>query len=240
MVFSLNNYSVYCHISPSGKIYVGISNNPIKRWNNGNGYKKNYLFSRAIKKYGWDNIQHIIIASDLSIDDAIAMERELIESLGLTDPQNGYNLRDGGDGSFSEESIRLMSESRMGNTNCVGRKLSEKSKQAISEKLSQFYSDHPNPFLNKHHSQQTIDALKNRIISDDTKALMSQNHADVSGDKNPSARRVSQYSLSGDFISTFACAKYAADSLSIDLSSIIKCCRGKQKTCGGYVWRYSD
>lgn len=47
-------YTVYMHISPSGKRYVGITRQrPVARWKNGRGYINNEYFYRAIKKYGW-------------------------------------------------------------------------------------------------------------------------------------------------------------------------------------------
>ena len=50
-------YTVYKHITPSGKVYIGITSiKPDKRWNRGKGYKDNIYFSNAINKYGWDNI----------------------------------------------------------------------------------------------------------------------------------------------------------------------------------------
>ena len=58
-----NKWTVYIHISPSNKYYVGItSQKPKDRWHGGSGYKKNDHFYRVIKKYGWDNFQHVIIA----------------------------------------------------------------------------------------------------------------------------------------------------------------------------------
>ena len=37
----MNNYCVYKHTSPSGKVYVGITKlKPKYRWNNGKGYKR--------------------------------------------------------------------------------------------------------------------------------------------------------------------------------------------------------
>ena len=51
-----NNYTVYMHISPSNKRYIGITSKSVnKRWNNGLGYIKNDHFWRAIQKYGWNN-----------------------------------------------------------------------------------------------------------------------------------------------------------------------------------------
>ena len=36
----MNNYTVYCHIFPNGKRYVGITKQkPEYRWDNGNGYR---------------------------------------------------------------------------------------------------------------------------------------------------------------------------------------------------------
>lgn len=37
----MNNYCVYKHTSPSGKVYVGITKlKPKYRWNNGKGYTR--------------------------------------------------------------------------------------------------------------------------------------------------------------------------------------------------------
>ena len=53
-----NKWTVYVHISPSNKYYVGITKlKPHERWGkNGYGYR-NQIFYRVIQKYGWENIQ---------------------------------------------------------------------------------------------------------------------------------------------------------------------------------------
>ena len=66
----MKNYCVYCHTTPSNRKYVGISCDPRKRWNDGKGYSKNYVFYRAIRKYGWENIKHEILFDGLSREDA--------------------------------------------------------------------------------------------------------------------------------------------------------------------------
>lgn len=51
----MKSYTVYRHISPSGKVYIGITcMKPEYRWNHGKEYKEidQPVFSRAIKKYG--------------------------------------------------------------------------------------------------------------------------------------------------------------------------------------------
>lgn len=95
----MNNWTVYEHISPSGKIYVGITSlKPKARWENGSGYKRCVLFYRAIQKYGWDSIQHNIIATCLGEGTAKNMEKDLIafnKAKGIS-----YNITDGGDGTL--------------------------------------------------------------------------------------------------------------------------------------------
>ena len=55
-------YVVYKHVSPSGKLYIGItSQKPELRWNYGRNYKENPYFYNAIQKYGWDSFQHEIL-----------------------------------------------------------------------------------------------------------------------------------------------------------------------------------
>lgn len=89
-------YSVYIHISSSNKYYVGITKlKPIERWGcHGQMYKKQ-AFYNAIKKYGWDNFQHEIIAQHLTKDEACNMEKSLIKALG-SNGINGYNQDEGG------------------------------------------------------------------------------------------------------------------------------------------------
>ena len=84
-----NCWSVYIHIIPQSilnlnhdRYYVGITSRcPSQRWNNGNGYKTQRFFFNAIQKYGWNNIEHHIVAENLNKDEACNMEISLIEKL---------------------------------------------------------------------------------------------------------------------------------------------------------------
>lgn len=235
-----NTFIVYCHTAPNGKKYVGItSTDPQYRWRNGLGYDKNYHFFRAIEKYGWESFKHEILFENLPLETAKQIERDLIAEWHLTDRRFGYNLREGGDGSLSPESRSKMSISRIGNTNCVGNIPSQATKEKISASLQKYYAIHPNPFKGCHHSEATKQKLRDREVSPATKEKMRANHADVSGANNPSAKAVVQLSKDGQIIKYYPYAGLAATELSLDLSCIIKCCRGKHKTCGGFRWEYA-
>ena len=74
-------YYVYQHISPINKVYVGITNNPTIRFS-GKGSRYctyNSIFSKVIKKYGWDNIQHEILISNTTFEKACIIEKALIK-----------------------------------------------------------------------------------------------------------------------------------------------------------------
>ena len=91
-------WTVYAHIAPNGKMYVGITGmDPEVRWRNGKGYRKNIYFDRAIQKYGWENFEHQIIASGLTKEEAGNCERLLIEKLDLMNKDKGYNQTSGGE-----------------------------------------------------------------------------------------------------------------------------------------------
>ena len=82
----MNNYMVYMHISPSNKRYIGITRQkPEYRWRNGSKYKHNRHFTHAINKYGWDNLEHIIFAENLSQEDINDIKNEIpLERIGKT------------------------------------------------------------------------------------------------------------------------------------------------------------
>lgn len=91
-------YTVYKHTCPNGKVYIGLTSlPPEQRWNKGRGYSRNYHFFNAIIKYGWDNIEHSILHSNLTATDAQNIEAQLIAQYHSDNPQYGYNHTVGGE-----------------------------------------------------------------------------------------------------------------------------------------------
>lgn len=90
-------YTVYVHTTPNEKKYVGQTRNvPEKRWQNGGGYHHNEYFTRAIRKYGWENIDSEIVYENLTLEEANSREIELIELHRTTDSNKGFNFQSGG------------------------------------------------------------------------------------------------------------------------------------------------
>lgn len=98
MLYDEPKWTVYEHISPSGKKYIGITGqDPKVRWKkNGVGYERNPHFWAAIQKYGWDNIQHVILFTGLQKKYADIYEIELIALFKTTEREYGYNMLKGG------------------------------------------------------------------------------------------------------------------------------------------------
>lgn len=91
---STNHYLVYKHTAPNGKVYIGITGfDPQYRWlNNGRGYKHQTTFFNAIIKYGWINFQHEILFENLTEEEALDKEEELIQQYKSYDRRYGYNV----------------------------------------------------------------------------------------------------------------------------------------------------
>lgn len=110
-------YIVYEHVFPNRKRYIGITSTDVNsRWKNGNGYRHNSMMTRAIKKYGWSNIEHNVLYTNLTKEDAENTEIGLIRKYKSNDPEFGYNISNGGNsvGSHSERTKRQLSISQKG------------------------------------------------------------------------------------------------------------------------------
>lgn len=78
--------------------------------------------------------------------------------------------------------------------------------------------------------------ISDKSFSEYTKQQMSINHADVSGNKNPRARKV----ICLETNEIFETIKEASEKYNVDRSCITDCCTGKHKTCKGLHFQYYD
>ena len=152
-----NNYKVYKHISPNGKVYIGITKRNVEdRWNDGKGYKGNEHFYRAIQKYGWNNFNHEILFENLTKEEACQKEIELIAEYKSNNFEYGYNICAGGEGRLdsrqTEETKKLISEASKQHwenpkirdkiiSKLNGHITSEETKKKISESNKLYWKD---------------------------------------------------------------------------------------------------
>lgn len=206
------NYSVYRHISPSGKIYIGITGGDVNvRWMR--GYGKQTIFGKAIKKYGWDNFKHETLFSNLSKDKAELFEIKLIFFYKKI-LSKSYNDANGGNlaGKMSEETKNKIRIKALGHKRNLGHKLSEKTKDKIRRK-----------HLGK-------------SLSEETKAKLS-NNPHIRGNTNR-RRTLYQLNMNEDIINVFSNSYEAQKVTNISRSNISACCNGRLKHAGGYIWKY--
>lgn len=136
----MDRYIVYKHTSPNGKVYIGITKRRARdRWKYGHGYKHNAHFYSAIIKYGWNNIEHQIIASNLSLEEASNLEKELISL--YTKQGICYNVAEGG-----QDGNKM--------------KRTAEEKEHLSQCLKEYYKTHIHPLKGKKHSPDSIEKMK--------------------------------------------------------------------------------
>lgn len=94
----MKKYIIYCHTNTcNGKKYIGItSKSANSRWRNGEGYRNNHHFYRAIKKFGWNSFSHDILFEVETEEEALAIEEKLILETKSYDSKYGYNKLIGG------------------------------------------------------------------------------------------------------------------------------------------------
>lgn len=153
---ALNEYIVYKHTAPNGKAYIGMTKRSLQRRANydGSGYSGCPAFYSAIQKYGWENIDHEILFTGLTKEEAEQKEIEMIAELGTNLPHQGYNLDNGGNtiGTHSQATREKMSRSLKGKG--VGRKVSEATREKHRQALLK-----NNPQKGKPLTQAQKDAL---------------------------------------------------------------------------------
>lgn len=252
-------YLVYKHTSPSGKVYIGItSKTAFRRWNNGRGYLGS-VFYNAIRKYGWNNIKHEILYKNLTQQEAVSIEHDLILQYDSTNKKKGYNVVPGGGlgikgYKFTEEQKKKLSESHK------GKKYTEAQREALEKRRGK-----PSPLKGKKRPPEVVE--KNRLariewnkthtISEETREKLRRTHGGKNhwnygrkyseehrkklslahiGQKPANARPV----ICLETKEIFESASAAENEKGYGKDTIGKVCRGYRKTVKETHWMYID
>ena len=120
-------YIVYMHRCPNDNKYIGVTRvKTYSRFHGGSGYRYNKEFYSDIKKYGWRNIEHIIISENIDKEQAYKLEQELIKKYNTTNFKNGYNKQNGGEKNKNTDEIKQKIRNAR-----LGTKLKETTKQKL-------------------------------------------------------------------------------------------------------------
>lgn len=215
---------IYMWTSPSGKSYIGQSVDLVMRkrifctFNHTYGGNK---INCARKKYSHKSLWNYKVLEYCGVDKLDEREKYYIKLYNTVN--NGYNCESGGHENkiISDEVKRKLSEAMKGkrcgeNHPMWGRHLTEEQKR----KMSKAKKGENNPMYGKH-------------LTDKHKRKLSKAHDNVK-------IAVSQYTIEGVFIASYESIHEAQRLTNIDKKTISRCCRGIQKTAGGFKWAYKN
>lgn len=234
-------YCVYIHTNKiNGKKYVGqtiFGDHPKRRWRNGTGYNNSWYFNSAIEKYGWDNFDHEVIASNLTKEEADNFEKLLIAKLNTYDRNVGYNLTLGGDGNpghyVSEETRNKMREARL------GIKLSQETKDKIgaASKGRNVGRKHTEEELEKMRTKRSDAPGKKSGVP---KGTPKSEEAKRNIQEGSHKKQISQKNLNGEILNIYDSMSNASRITGVNLGNISSCCNGRVSTAGGFIWEFAD
>ena len=155
-------YVVYQHVTPDGLYYFGATQNVERRWsNNGAGYKGTAL-QPYIEKFGWNNIQHIVLFRDQTRENALWIEDFLITTAqedgvcinqrrsGLVSKEEGY-ARDRNQKYYEQNKDKKQQyyEQNKEQIREQNKQYYEQNKQQILEQQKQYYEQNKQQILDK-------------------------------------------------------------------------------------------
>ena len=253
---------IYKYAFPNNKLYIGQTTRSVGVRFNEHLYSstkgEGYYLHRAINKYGKENIVIDIIctvgASGLKeLNDLLnKLEIFFISYYNCVAPK-GYNLKPGGEVhrgyKLPKEFGEKISRKNKGHsiTKEQRKKLSESLKghkvsQETKDKISKANKGKPCP---QHVREKTSKTFKGKAFSQEHKDKISKaltgrrlSSETVQKLKDSKIKAIQQYNKQGELLFTYKCIEDASKNTGISMAAIYKCACGKNKTSGGYIWRY--
>ena len=215
----MNNWKVYIHKFPNGKNYIGVTDRTLQaRWGVGGcGYDQQQVMWRAIQKYGWENIEHILLFDNLSKEEAGQKEKELIKEYNsLLRNGQGYNIQEGG---FEGRIYNREEIMKLWNKGYNAKKIAE----IIGCNI------------------QTVCHILTEFDIDENLRQQRQQEASALATKESCGIKVNQFTLDKKFIKTYDTLSDAARAMgSTTCIYISRACKGEMSKAHGYLWQYYD
>ena len=195
----------------------------------------NVPFHNAIRRHGIENFEIKILKEDLKTKNELNYWESyyIVEFDTLAKNGKGYNLASGGEGG----------NTYAGKTN---EELAE-----ISRKISEAHKGEKHPMYGKHHSEETRAKLSevhkgkspyagksDEELAEISRKLSEAHKGKNKGKKNGRATLVDRFDKQGNYIDTMYQFEYVA--IGFDKDGISRCCKGRYKTTGGYIFKYHE
>ena len=237
---------IYKITSPTNKVYIGQSNDVRRRiltYLEPKGGLSQVRLKASFNKHGID-LHSLIILEEC--EESLLNERErywqeYYNVLGKSGLNCKMTTTLDKSGMLSDETKKLIGSKTKGTT---------KTCQSTMKKVYQYAKD--KTFLKEYvslreaerqtgiHASSIGHSIKGRGYSKSAGGyLWSYNKLQFHfGNVGPIGKVIQQFTLDDIFIEEFESICSAAKQLNISKSGIIRCCKGKQKQCGGFTFKY--
>ena len=206
-----NIYSVYVHKNlKNEKYYVGMTSQEPKK-----RWNNGWGYQNNSKM--WNDIQESDWNNDWIhgilgkfTDKNEALKYESFLIAMLNSVRSGYNVS-----TYDSLHYKHSEEHRKKTSESMtGKHPSEETRR----KLSKAKSGENNPWYGKHHSDETKKKIK----------------------ESSHSKQVLQFSKDEELIAEYSSIMDAEQKTGCNNCNICACCKGKRKSCGGYIWKYKE
>lgn len=227
---------VYCYTNKTnGKKYIGVTSRTMEEREKSHLYEAyneksetyNTPFKRAIRKYGIDGFERTILHSDVTQEQASALERCYIEEFKTYykyQNSNGYNATLGGELTISSPKDKVVQV----DINTYEKLYTYDSVTEAENKYGRGIWESCNRVLNIPHGYMWYYE----------KDFLNMTNEQIKEDINTRLGRIVQLTMNGEFVKIWDGSTQAGQELKTNQRNISSCCLGKRKSANGYMWMF--
>lgn len=234
---------IYKITNPKNRIYIGQSVDLIRRENSYRRLQdcKNQIkLYRSLEKYGWSS--HIFEIVEYCEESQLNEKERYWQDYYNVIGRGGLNCKltttDSKSGCLSIETRNKLSESHLKFNQTEESKVIRQQRVASTNYNKRTANtDYKKKVLNIDYVKRTAntDYVKRTLNFDYEKKVINTNYSEI-GKKHMKA--VQQFTKEGIFIREWSSIKEAGETLKIQRGDISGCCRGVNKSSGGFIWKY--
>jgi hypothetical protein len=230
------NYYVYSHIKKVGGacFYIGKGKG-VRAFSKSS---RNQHWHRVVAKYDYEVV---ILAENLTEDEALLLEEQYIQQIGLANLTNQSTGGKKNSGWKHQESTKK----RIAQSSIEANKRKDKSFYQTEEHKLKCKTSYNKNRNKEHYKDPTYlekfrEACKGRDLSFfKTDEYRNKVRAEKLGKPNMKKRKpIEQYTLDGKLVAEWTGGAEAAKALSISPSAINGCLKKRNKSAAGYLWQY--